>query len=121
MPHGSLKSTFALDDVLIYSFGNFSDHWIKVNLVQNRLGLAGLKMDPRKSEFAVKQTKYLGFIICLGNGIKVDPEFQDVESSMSREFDKLMFGDVRRSRYRKGQDVKRSRCQKVKMDTNSIL
>ena len=63
-----------LDDVLIYTNGDLTDHWIKVNMVLKALGLAGLKLDPKKSEFAVKQTKYLGFIICLGEGIKVDPE-----------------------------------------------
>ncbi|KAI0991434.1 hypothetical protein K3495_g16753, partial [Podosphaera aphanis] len=34
----------------------------------------GLKLDPNKCEFAVKTTKYLGFIINLGEGIKVDPD-----------------------------------------------
>ncbi|KAI0996566.1 hypothetical protein K3495_g11617 [Podosphaera aphanis] len=63
-----------LDDVLIYTTGDIVDHWSKVNIILKRLGLAGLKMDPQKSEFAVKQTKYLGFILCLGEGIKVDPE-----------------------------------------------
>ncbi|KAI1007830.1 hypothetical protein K3495_g398 [Podosphaera aphanis] len=43
-------------------------------MVLERLGHAGLKMDPQKSEFAVKQTKYLGLVISLGEGIRVDPE-----------------------------------------------
>lgn len=62
-----------LDDVLIYTSSDITDHWNKVNAVLSRLGLAGLKMDPRKSEFAVKETKYLGFVISLEEGIKVDP------------------------------------------------
>ncbi|KAI0993370.1 hypothetical protein K3495_g14814, partial [Podosphaera aphanis] len=43
-------------------------------MVLKKLGQGGLKMDPRKSEFAVKQTKYLGFVISLEEGIKVDPD-----------------------------------------------
>ncbi|KAI0991828.1 hypothetical protein K3495_g16359 [Podosphaera aphanis] len=42
-------------------------------MVLERLGQAGLQMDPEKSEFAVKETKYLGFIISVAEGIKVDP------------------------------------------------
>lgn len=63
-----------LDDVLIYTDGSLADHWIKVNTILAKLGAAGLKLDPKKSQFGVKQTKYLGFIIYLGEGIKVDPE-----------------------------------------------
>lgn len=66
--------TAYLDDVLIYTTGDIGDHWEKVNEVLNRLGAAGLKLDPKKCEFATKETKYLGFIITLGEGIKVDPE-----------------------------------------------
>ncbi|KAI1004602.1 hypothetical protein K3495_g3609 [Podosphaera aphanis] len=43
-------------------------------MILKRLELAGLKMDPQKSELAENQTKYLGFILCLEQGIKVDPE-----------------------------------------------
>ncbi|KAI0994199.1 hypothetical protein K3495_g13983 [Podosphaera aphanis] len=63
-----------LDDILIYTTGDVVGYWSKLNMILKRLGLAGLKMDPQKSEFAVTQTKYLGFILCLGEGIKVDPE-----------------------------------------------
>lgn len=63
-----------LDDILIYTDGNINDHWNKVEEVLERLENAGLKLDPKKCEFAVKSTKYLGFIISLGEGIKVDPE-----------------------------------------------
>ncbi|KAI1003414.1 hypothetical protein K3495_g4793 [Podosphaera aphanis] len=38
-------------------------------------------MDPRKSEFAVKQTKYLGFVKSLEEGIKVDPDKQPPKST----------------------------------------
>lgn len=63
-----------LDDVLIYTNGDITDHWEKVNKVLERLGQGGLKLDPRKSEFAVKETKYLGFVISLEEGIKVDSD-----------------------------------------------
>lgn len=63
-----------LDDVLIYTTGNMEDHWKKVNMVLERVGRGGLKSDPKKSEFAVKETKYLGFVISLEEGIKVDPK-----------------------------------------------
>jgi len=46
----------------------------KVNMVLERLSAAGLKLDIKKCEFAIKQVKYLGFIITAGEGIKVDPE-----------------------------------------------
>jgi hypothetical protein len=54
--------------------GSYEDHMAKVNMVLERLGSAGLKLDIKKCEFAVKQVKYLGFIITAGEGIKVDPE-----------------------------------------------
>lgn len=63
-----------MDDVLIYTDGDLNDHWIKLKLVLTKLEEAGLKLDLKKSEFAVKRTKYLGFIIELGKGICVDPE-----------------------------------------------
>ncbi|KAL5601325.1 uncharacterized protein BROUX77_005574 [Berkeleyomyces rouxiae] len=42
-------------------------------MVGERLGDAGLRLDLNKCEFAVTGTKYLGFIIQAGEGIKVDP------------------------------------------------
>lgn len=63
-----------MDDVLIYTDGDLTDHWQKLNLVLGKLQEAGLKLDLKKSEFAVQRTKYLGFIIELGKGICVDPE-----------------------------------------------
>ncbi|KAI0996563.1 hypothetical protein K3495_g11619 [Podosphaera aphanis] len=74
---GDLLDSFCtayLDDILIYTTANLEDHWEKVKTVFERLSKAGLTLDPRKCEFAVKKTKYLGFIISLGEGIKVDPE-----------------------------------------------
>lgn len=63
-----------MDDVLIYSDGDYLDHLEKVDLVLKRLKAAGLRLDLKKCEFAVKEVKYLGFIIAAGEGVKVDPE-----------------------------------------------
>ena len=66
--------TAYLDDILIYTDHNVEDHWQKVESVFQRLEHAGLSQDPQKCEFAVKSTKYLGYIISLDEGIKVDRE-----------------------------------------------
>jgi uncharacterized membrane protein len=63
-----------VDDVLIYSSGSQKDHETKVKEVVQKLGKAGLHLDVDKSEFSVKRTKYLGFIIEAGKGIRMDPE-----------------------------------------------
>ena len=38
------------------------------------MGKAGLHLDVGKSEFSVKKTKYLGFIIEAGKGVHMDPD-----------------------------------------------
>ncbi|KAI0999173.1 hypothetical protein K3495_g9023 [Podosphaera aphanis] len=63
-----------LDDVIIYTDGDLQDHYGKVRKVIDALKIAGLRMDIEKCAFGVKEIKYLGFIIEIGNGIKVDPE-----------------------------------------------
>jgi hypothetical protein len=63
-----------MDDVLIWSDGDYLDHMVKVNQILAKLKTAGLRLDLSKCEFAVKEVKYLGFIIAAGEGIKVDPE-----------------------------------------------
>lgn len=63
-----------LKNILICTDGNLNDHWDKVNAVFQLLDKADLLLDPRKYEFAVKNTKYLGFVISLGQEIKVDPK-----------------------------------------------
>lgn len=60
--------------MLVYANRNLSDHCAKLNLVLDRLGKAGLKMDLNQGEFAVKQTKYLGYIISFTEGLKVDSD-----------------------------------------------
>ena len=63
-----------VDDVLIYSSGSRAEHETKVKEIVQKLGAAGLHLDVEKSEFSVKRTKYLGFIIEAGKGIRMDPE-----------------------------------------------
>ncbi|KAI0995720.1 hypothetical protein K3495_g12460 [Podosphaera aphanis] len=58
----------------MFSDGELEDHWNKVAQVLERLEKAKLKLDPSKFEFAKKEVKYLGFIINLDEGVKVDPE-----------------------------------------------
>ncbi|KAI0992984.1 hypothetical protein K3495_g15199, partial [Podosphaera aphanis] len=70
---GDICSAY-IDDVLFFSSGDLSDHWVKVNLVMQRLAKAGLKLDRKKCDFATKKTKYLGFIIEAEKGLSPDPE-----------------------------------------------
>jgi hypothetical protein len=62
-----------IDDIIIYS-KNPKEHRKHVEEVLNRLRIAGLQCDIDKCEFGVQSTKYLGFIIEAGKGIRVDPE-----------------------------------------------
>jgi hypothetical protein len=64
--------TAYLDDILIYSDDPL-EHDEHVRKVLQRLRDAGLQADIKKSEFKVKRTKYLGFIIST-EGIEVDPK-----------------------------------------------
>ena len=64
--------TAYLDDILIYS-DNELEHQQHVQKVLERLRKAGLQADIKKSEFSVKRTKYLGFIIST-HSIEADPE-----------------------------------------------
>ena len=64
--------TAYLDDIMIYS-ENELEHEEHVHKVLQRLREAGLQADIKKSEFSVKRTKYLGFIIST-DGIEADPE-----------------------------------------------
>ncbi|CBF89606.1 hypothetical protein AN0376.2 [Aspergillus nidulans FGSC A4] len=63
-----------IDDVLVYTNGDLRQHRKHVRMVLKKLEEAGLYLDIKKCEFECKETKYLGFIIQAGKGIKMDPE-----------------------------------------------
>lgn len=63
-----------LDDVLIYTDGSLKQHQDHVRKVLSKLQDAGLHVDIKKCEFEVTTTKYLGFIIEAGKGIRMDPD-----------------------------------------------
>jgi transposase InsO family protein len=63
-----------LDDVLIYTDGTRKEHQRNTNKVLEAMGKAGLPLDITKCEFDVKSTKYLGFVIEAGKGLRMDPE-----------------------------------------------
>ncbi|KAI0993816.1 hypothetical protein K3495_g14368, partial [Podosphaera aphanis] len=62
-----------MDDVIIYSDGDLSDHYKKVEEVIRRLEESGLRLDINKCTFATSEVKYLGFVIKAGEGVTVDP------------------------------------------------
>ena len=61
-----------LDNILIY-LENELEHESYVKKVLERLWKASLQVDIKKSEFSIKKTKYLGFIIST-DSIQVDLE-----------------------------------------------
>jgi hypothetical protein len=63
-----------VDDILIYTSGTLEEHREHVGKVLDRLREAGLQIDIDKCEFEVKSTKYLGFIIDAGKGLRTDPD-----------------------------------------------
>jgi hypothetical protein len=63
-----------IDDILIYSSGSLNQHRQHVRKVLQRMIDAGLQLDIDKCEFEVKSTKYLGFIIEAGKGLRMDPD-----------------------------------------------
>jgi hypothetical protein len=62
-----------IDDIIIYSKDK-KQHRKHVEEVLKRLQAAGLQCDIDKCEFGVKSTKYLGFIVEAGKGLRMDPE-----------------------------------------------
>jgi hypothetical protein len=60
--------------VLIYTSGSKGNYVEKVKLVLRNLADAGLHLDPVKSAFAIKEVKYLGFIVRAEEGIIYNPE-----------------------------------------------
>jgi hypothetical protein len=66
--------TAYIDDILIYTSGSRADHEAKTKQVLSALQAAGLHLDIDKCEFSVQTTKYLGYIIEAGKGLRMDPE-----------------------------------------------
>ena len=63
-----------IDDILIFTEGSLSEHREHVRKVFRCLREAGLKVEIDKCEFETVSTKYLGFLIEAGKGVKMDPE-----------------------------------------------
>lgn len=62
-----------VDDILVYTNGSLQDHQEHVKLILGKLQKAGLFVDIEKCEFSTQSTKYLGYIIEAGQGIRMDP------------------------------------------------
>jgi len=62
-----------VDDVLVFTDGTRKQHREHVRKVLQKLQDAGLQLDIDKCEFEVQSTKYLGFIIEAGKGLRMDP------------------------------------------------
>ncbi|KYK53947.1 uncharacterized protein DCS_05896 [Drechmeria coniospora] len=69
---GNFVTAF-LDDILVYTSGSKADHIRKVKGVLQRLREVGLYLDLDKCAFAVKEVKYLGYIVQAGVEIRTDP------------------------------------------------
>lgn len=63
-----------VDDILIFTTGDLKDHRAKVSQVLQRLLDHNLTLDLNKCEFETKATKYLGYIVEVGAGIRMDPD-----------------------------------------------
>jgi hypothetical protein len=61
-----------VDDILVFSSGSLHDHRSKVKKVLSKLSDAGLHLDITKTEFEAKEVKYLGYIVSVGEGLKMD-------------------------------------------------
>ena len=69
-----------MDGILIFTCGFRQDYREKVLRMLEKLMEAGLSLDIDEYEFEVKTVKYLGFIIEIGVGIRID--FAKVEAIM---------------------------------------
>jgi hypothetical protein len=63
-----------IDDVLIYTDGSKKQHEEHVKKILTKMDDAGLQLDIDKCEFSVTSTKYLGFYIEAGKGLRMDPQ-----------------------------------------------
>ena len=61
------------DDLLIITMSTYDDHLNKVEKVLDRLRLAKLRVNVKKSSFALHEIEYLGYVLSR-DGIKPQPE-----------------------------------------------
>ena len=62
-----------LDDILILSKSNYTDHLVQVEQVFDRMQKAGLKINAGKSHFGINEVEYLGYVVTR-EGIKPNPK-----------------------------------------------
>lgn len=62
-----------VDEILIFSTSGLHDHGEKVKRILQSLSKHGLHFDISKCEFETKCTKYLGYVIEVGVGNKMNP------------------------------------------------
>jgi hypothetical protein len=62
-----------VNNIFIFSSGSLQDYREKVKYILRRLIKYRLTLDISKYEFETKITKYLGYIIEVGRGIRMDP------------------------------------------------
>ena len=72
--HLDKDATAFIDDVAVYSNGTYAEHQRLVRKVIGSLREAGLYLDVKKSQFAGKRLKFLGYVVIPGVGLEMDPE-----------------------------------------------
>ena len=80
--NGMKNALVYLDDILIYTT-NLEEHYLALNEVIQRIGRAGLKINPEKCHLLKKEVKFLGHIINK-DGIKTDPAKIEAIKSFER-------------------------------------
>lgn len=62
-----------IDDILVYTESTLQDHQDKVKTILRKCLDARLYLDIKKCEFDVNSVKYLGYIMDVDDGLKMDP------------------------------------------------
>jgi hypothetical protein len=60
--------------MLIYTDRSLDEHYTHVRTILKKLTEASLYLNIKKCEFDYTETKYLGYIVRAGEGIRIDPE-----------------------------------------------
>jgi len=75
MSTGPFETSYTYsDDILVFNSRFLKKHREHIQKVLQRLNDAGLHLDIDKCEFEVQSSKYLGFIVETGKGIRMDPK-----------------------------------------------